>query len=105
MRVLKKLSLIILSVLLAGCIHMYRFNIQQGNVITPDMLSQLKVGMTQQQVQYLMGTPVLTDPLNPNRWDYVYTYKAGNGTMSGKRLTLYFAGDVLQSIQNEQDIK
>lgn len=105
MHVLKKLSLIALSVLLAGCIHMYRFNIQQGNVITPDMLAQLKVGMTQEQVQYLMGTPVLTDPLNPNRWDYVYTYKPGGGKMSGKHLILYFSNGVLQTIQNEQEIK
>jgi outer membrane protein assembly factor BamE len=105
MRVLKKLSLITLSVLLTGCIHMYRFNIQQGNVVTPDMLSQLKVGMTEQQVQYLMGTPVLTNPLNPDRWDYVYSYKPGNGTMSEKRVTLYFSGGTLQRVQNEQGIK
>jgi outer membrane protein assembly factor BamE len=105
MRLGKKISVIALSLLLTGCIHMYRFNIQQGNVITPDMLAQLKTGMTEQQVQYLMGTPVLTDPLNPNRWDYVYTYKPGNGTMSEKRVTLYFANGALQSIQNVQNIK
>lgn len=90
----------LLCLLLAGCIHMYRFSIQQGNVITPTMLKQLRIGMTEEQVQYVMGTPMLVSTFNPNRWDYVYTFKPGGGKMKEKRVTLYFVNGTLRSIQN-----
>lgn len=100
MHYFKKLILIIFCLLLAGCIHMYRLNIQQGNVITPDMMKQLHVGMTAEQVQYVMGTPVLTNTFNPNRWDYVYFYKPGHGKQTEQKVTLYFNNGVLQQINS-----
>lgn len=64
-----------LSVLLAGCV--YRMAIQQGNYIDGPAVRQLKVGMTRAQVRYLMGTPMIADPFDTDRWDYVYYYKHG----------------------------
>jgi outer membrane protein assembly factor BamE len=99
---IKKLWLILFCLLLSGCslFHMYRFNIQQGNVITPDMLAQLKPGLTQEQVSYLMGTPVLVSTFDPDRWDYVYTYQPGGGKATEQHITLYFTHGVLQRINN-----
>jgi outer membrane protein assembly factor BamE len=82
---------------------MYRFNIQQGNVITPDMLAQVKPGMSGDQVRYIMGTPVLNSTFNPNRWDYVYTYKPGGGKQTEKRVTMYFVNGFLQRIEYPHD--
>ena len=69
---------------LSGCTKdkipgVYRINIQQGNDITQDMVSQLKPGMTKNQVAYVMGTPLIIDTFHPNRWDYIYSFHPGNG--------------------------
>ncbi len=55
----------------------YKIDIPQGTPLTKEKAEQVKVGMTMQQVRYLIGTPAITDTLNPNRWDYVYTYIPG----------------------------
>lgn len=96
MHIYKKLSLIALSLLLVGCL--YRPTIQQGNIIDPSKVAQLRVGQTEDQVRYIMGTPVLVNTFNPNRWDYVYTYKPGGGVQQQKHVTLYFNNGVLQQI-------
>ena len=69
---------------LSGCTKdkipgVYRINIQQGNDITQDMVSQLKPGMTKNQVAYVMGTPLIIDTFHPNRCDYIYSFHPGNG--------------------------
>lgn len=91
------ICLLITAFTLSAC--MYRMNIQQGNVITPDMVAQLKPGMTQDQVRYVMGTPVLDNSLNPNRWDYVSTFQAGGGKRQEQHVTLFFANGILKQIQ------
>lgn len=99
-----KFCLLALCLMLSGCswFHMYRFNIQQGNVITPDMVMQLRPGMTEDQVRYVMGTPVLENTFNPNRWDYVYSYQPGGGKFREKKITVYFVNGVLQRVVQYQ---
>jgi outer membrane protein assembly factor BamE (lipoprotein component of BamABCDE complex) len=58
------------SAMLSGCV--YRMNIQQGNFLEPRALSQLQVGMTRSQVRYLLGTPMVPDAFDKDRWDYLY---------------------------------
>lgn len=60
---------------LAGCAFpgVYKLNVQQGNIVTHDMIEQLEPGMTQRQVEYVMGTPVVQNPYEQQRWDYIYT--------------------------------
>lgn len=87
---------------LAGC-SMYRVDVQQGNVLTDEMVGSLKVGMTKRQARFLLGTPPITDPFHADRWDYVYSYKKGDGTEERRWLTLFFNGDTLS--RYETDIK
>jgi outer membrane protein assembly factor BamE len=68
----------------------YRIDIQQGNVVSQDMLNKLKPGMTKNQVAYVMGTPLLIDTFHPNRWDYIYSFHPGNGQREQRRVTLLF---------------
>lgn len=100
-KLLQKTLLILSCCLLANCslFHMYRPDIQQGNVITPDMVAQLKTGMTEDQVRYVMGTPVLTNSFDPNRWDYVYSFKHGGQPRTQQHVTLMFSDGVLRVIQ------
>lgn len=93
------LALALLSAPLAGC-SPYRIDVQQGNVLTDEALTNLKVGMTKRQVRFLLGTPPITDPFHADRWDYVYSYKKGRGgDEERRRLTLYFNGDTLARVE------
>jgi outer membrane protein assembly factor BamE len=75
--------------------------VQQGNVITQEMVDRLKVGMTRRQVAFVMGEPVLRDPFNPNRWDYVYSLQVGAVTYQKIKMSLLFDNDVLTSFSGD----
>jgi len=77
----------------------YKMPVQQGNIVTKEMLDQLELGMTSAQVRYLLGTPMLTDMFHANRWDYTYTMKRGNAPLEKRPLTLFFEDDALVRIQ------
>lgn len=84
-----------LSTLLAGCV--YRMDIQQGNYLDGHDVGQLKVGMTRTQVRYLLGTPMIEDLFDHDRWDYVYYFKQGHVSKPiESRVTVYFNGDKVQ---------
>lgn len=76
----------------------YKIDIAQGNKFDQDQVAQLKIGMTQAQVKYLLGTPMIQDVFHPNRWDYVYRVKPGKGELEQKRVTLYFKEGALAQI-------
>ena len=74
----------------------YRPDIQQGNFVSQEMLTQLKVGQTREQVRFLLGTPLLTDIFHADRWDYPFYLARGNGELTTSRVTVYFKDDVVQ---------
>ena len=82
----------------------YTIPVQQGNLITQEMVNELKPGMTRKQVRYLLGTPLLVDTFHDNRWDYLYTNKPGSESILGsskteqKRLRLHFKNNRLHKI-------
>ncbi len=87
----------ILSLALHGCswvprpITEYKIDVQQGNVLTQEMVSQLKPGLTKDQVRFLLGTPVLMDMFHANRWDYVYRLKKGStGAVEMRQFSTFF---------------
>jgi outer membrane protein assembly factor BamE len=88
---------IVLATLLPGC---YQIPVNQGNRIEPTALERLKVGMTREQVRYLMGTPILQDPFDQSRWSYVSRYKV-KGVYKEEMVILHFKGDVLTQIVGE----
>jgi outer membrane protein assembly factor BamE len=86
------------AVTLAGCGNVgaldfpgvYKIGIPQGNIITQEMVDQLRPGMTKRQVIFVMGTPLVRDPYHQNRWDYVYNYQPGGGVRGQERVTVFF---------------
>src|SRR5437868_13969486 len=68
-------GLLLLAPLFAGCV--YRMNIQPGNYLEGRTVDQLQVGMTRSQVRFLLGTPMVPDAFNKERWDYLYYFKKG----------------------------
>lgn len=69
----------------------YRIPVQQGTVIEQSMVNQLKPGMAKDQVRFIMGSPVMTDPFHADRWEYIYTFQEGNAVVREQRhITLHF---------------
>ena len=68
----------------------YKPEIQQGNFVSQDMLSQLKQGMSKEQVRFLLGTPLLTDIFHADRWDYVFWREKPGADREQRKLTVFF---------------
>jgi outer membrane protein assembly factor BamE len=84
---------------LAGC-GIYRPDVRQGNYIDQTVVGQLRPGMSKEQVQFLLGTPLLVDPFRQDRWDYVYRFQPGaGGEIEQRRVSLFFQGDSLSRIE------
>jgi outer membrane protein assembly factor BamE len=81
---------------LSACVH--KMDIEQGNIITQDMVNQLHTGMNEEQTKEIMGSPMLINTFNDNRIDYIYTFKAGHGKQTEKQMTLTFKNHRLQAI-------
>lgn len=82
----------------SGCSYfpgVYKIDIQQGNVITQDMVDQLRPGLTKRQAQYIMGTPLIEDTFNQSRWDYVYSLQPGGKDRQQESISLFFENDLL----------
>ena len=78
--------------LASGCV--YRINIQQGNFLDQTAVETVQPGMTRSQVRYLLGTPMVADSFNKERWDYIYYLKKGRSRhVDSRRVTVYFDGD------------
>ncbi|MDH3281205.1 MAG: outer membrane protein assembly factor BamE [Gammaproteobacteria bacterium] len=90
------------AVLVTGCIRPYKLDIQQGNVVSQKEVSQLERGMNKREVRYVMGTPLVIDPFHGDRWEYFYSFKAGNQSKANRRrITLVFADDRLDYISGD----
>lgn len=81
-----------LVLLLVSCsstlpsIKTYKMDVQQGNVITPKMMLQLKPAMTKSQVRFILGTPLLADTFHRDRWDYFYEMNRGGKVIERRRV-------------------
>ena len=82
-----------------GFLAPYRITVQQGNFVSSEMLTQLKVGMTPDQVRFALGTPLLADAFHANRWDYIFRLQRGSGEVTTSRVTVYFKDNVVASFQ------
>jgi outer membrane protein assembly factor BamE len=77
-------------------------DIVQGNFISSEQYSKLKLGMTREQVRQIMGTPLLASYFHANRWDYIFEFKRqGNPTSIERRVTIFFDGDKVAKFQGD----
>lgn len=84
--------------LLSGCV--YRLDTQQGNILDVEQVDQVQVGMTRSQVRFLLGTPMVADPFDQSRWDYVYWQRRGRtGQVFKSQITVWFDGDQVARLE------
>ncbi|MBW7981983.1 outer membrane protein assembly factor BamE [Enterobacillus tribolii] len=101
---------VVLVMLTAGCSTfekvVYRPDINQGNYLTTAEIAKIHRGMTQQQVAYTLGTPMLQDPFGTSTWYYVFRQQPGHEAISQQTLTLTFdSAGILTGIDNSQNLK
>ena len=90
----------VVTLLLFGCVRTYRIDIQQGNIVTPEQIEQLKPGMKKAEVRYLLGAPLVEDPFHTERWDYFYSFRSGETRqVEQQRLTVFFDNGQLTKIE------
>ena len=113
-RILRSVTLASLLVL-TGCSFpgVHKIDIQQGNVVNQEMVDQLRPGMTPRQVRFIMGTPLIVDTFNTQRWDYLYSIQFAGGVRQQERISLIFndnnelqglTGDFVPGISRDQAI-
>lgn len=93
--------LMVLFALLSGCVSLYKPEVQQGNVISAEMLETLKIGMSKRQVVFLLGTPLITDPFHQERWDYFYSLSKNGGKPAQRHLVVHFKGDEVVAVDGD----
>jgi outer membrane protein assembly factor BamE len=106
MKLASRVLLLVLCMLsVAGCKYfpsVHKLNIQQGHIITPEMVSKLNLGMNKRQVRFVLGNTLLPDTFNDERWDYYYSLKRGQtGEVTKHLFKVYFKDDKL--IKTEGD--
>jgi outer membrane protein assembly factor BamE len=105
-----RLFLLIVAAILVSCrqapelpsaVSPYRIDIQQGNVVTQEMLAKLKAGMTRSQVRFALGSPLVVDAFHTDRWDYVYSFQRQGKDTERRRITVIFDEDKLIRIDGD----
>ncbi|HEX6928323.1 MAG TPA: outer membrane protein assembly factor BamE [Gammaproteobacteria bacterium] len=95
---LSLLKLLPIVLLLGACV--YRQSIPQGNFFKAEDVAKLEIGMTREQVQYVMGTPMIADPFHPDRWDYVFYVDVQEPREDFRQsVTVFFEGDTVARIE------
>ena len=100
----------VLALFLVGCRDMpalpaittpYKMDIQQGNVVTQEMIAKLRPGMTRSQVRFALGTPLVVDPFRTDRWDYVFLYQKAGVVAEHRKIAVIFQDDKLVRIEGD----
>ena len=104
MRKYHLLNLILICFIVTSCV--YRPDLQQGNLLKIENIDRVEVGMTKSQVRYLLGGPVIGNPYQTDRWDYIYLYQermSGDPLDKDQRywLVVYFENEIVTKIQKD----
>lgn len=91
---------LIASFFLLSC-GIYKVDVQQGNMITQDLINQVKPHMSKRQVQYILGTPLTVDPFRKDRWDYIFTDQPGGEDRTRQQVSLIFKDNKLGAIEGD----
>lgn len=92
----------LLSSLLLACGGIpYKVDVAQGNFVSKEQISALKLGMPRAQVMDILGTPLLVSVFHADRWEYVFTLKRQGVDTKPYKLTVHFKGEALDKIDGE----
>ncbi len=84
---------------MTGCGRWYKVDVTQGNIISEQKVSQLKLGMTKVEVQQLLGKSLIDPDETSNQWKYLYLHQPGYGRLQKKTLKLRFSDEKVSNFQ------
>jgi outer membrane protein assembly factor BamE len=100
--VFKSLTALALALTLSACfLSPYKLEVRQGNYLDQDMLMKLKPDMTKDQVTFILGTPLVIDPLTPNNWNYVYLSGAAGDVKRERTIVVVFEENLLKRLEGD----
>lgn len=93
---------------LYGCqsrlLTVYKIDVQQGNALETESVEKIKLGMSKEQVLFVLGNPLIVDSFHPDRWDYIYLFTPGYGDQQRRQLTLIFdRNEIIDIIKHNVD--
>tara|TARA_B110000285_G_C14692192_1_gene409572 strand:- start:126 stop:485 length:360 start_codon:yes stop_codon:yes gene_type:complete len=102
----RKIPLLLVLVSLFSCSGfgfpgVYKLSIQQGNIVSQEMIDKLKPGMSRAQIQFVLGNPILADAFEPDRWNYIYTLAYPGQAVIKKELIIVFENDRLVRFEGD----
>jgi outer membrane protein assembly factor BamE len=100
-------SIIAIALSLSACSSwVYRIDIPQGNYLEQKSIDKIQVGMTKEQVKFVLGSPVLVDTFDKDTWNYVYRFKSGRSEKldTQKKFTMKFEDDKLVSADGDFEL-
>ena len=102
-------ALVAMCMLVFGCStnefpFVYKINVQQGNIVTQEMLDKVRLGMTPTQVLYIMGSPLLPDTFEKNRWTYIYSLTQDGEMVRTSEVSFVFEDEQLRRIVKDKYI-
>lgn len=110
MPIKKIASALFLTLSLSGCSFLYdtfvyQIDVTQGNYIEDQKIAQLELGMTQEQIIFILGSPMLIDQFDASKWYYIRYIKPGGEKIQQQQILLIFTDNVLTAIENNAPIK
>jgi len=79
----------------------HKIDIQQGNLLSAEAVSQVTIGMSKGQVIDLLGRPLTSNQLNPERWEFIYSNNRSGEKPKVKRLSLEFKNEIVADLDVE----
>lgn len=99
-------GILTMTAALGGCLSPYRMEMAQGNIVTQEMVDQLRPGMTRSQVRFILGTPMIADPFHADRWDYYYSLRRSTDTEpQTQHIAVIFNKDLLARVEGNVGVK
>ena len=97
------ITAVFLTLTLGACAFpgVYKINVQQGNIITQDMLSQLQTGMTKRQIHFVLGTPIARNVFSDKYESYIYSYQPADGELQQQVINVYYQNGVFTHYEGE----
>ncbi|MDP7591441.1 MAG: outer membrane protein assembly factor BamE [Litorilituus sp.] len=99
-----RISIITIALSLSACSSwVYRIDIPQGNYLEQKSIDKIQIGMTKEQVKFVLGSPVVIDSFDQNTWNYIYRFKSGRSEKLNmqKNFTITFEDDKLVSASGD----
>ncbi|MBP7080103.1 MAG: outer membrane protein assembly factor BamE [Rhodocyclaceae bacterium] len=82
-------------------INPWKIDVRQGNFISTQTATLLKVGQSRDQVRSILGSPLVMDAFHADRWDYPYRFVTGNEILVDRRLTVFFKDNKVVRIDGD----